>query len=247
MKSSILWFLLGNCTAFALIGLIAHIQVNEPAQQVPAQANTFSKQKVNSHNNFNAKSVPQQEPQEPGSDHYIVQSFVSGVVDNTSLNKALESPVSVEEYARLESEMNTNSAYELMFWGLSEDSTVDDIINAIPNIEYGQALLAESMLKESPDDAMFILSLLANAPNTGNKEKDLMYQAAAVSSDVDENTLYLVDSLITTKCSINTSPKSLIHFMNTYQLDLEKAYRKRNVKWLQSAIDREGCSAFNSI
>ena len=247
MKSSLCWFLLGNCTAFATIGLIAHIQGNETVQQEPVQASTFSKQKVDLHNNFNAKSEPQQELQEPRSGHYIDEDFVSGVVDDTSLSEALESPMSDEGYARLESEMKTNSAYELAFWGLNEESTIDDIISAIPNIEYGQALRAESMLKESPDDAMFILNLLAKNPNTGNKEKDLMYLAAAVSRDVDENALFLVDSLITNKCSINTSPKSLIHFINTYQLDIEKAYRKRNFEWLQSTIDREGCSAFNSI
>ena len=65
MKTSLCWFLLGNCTAFAAIGLMAHIQGKDPAQQVTAQVSTSSKQKVDLYNNCSAKYVPQQEPQEP--------------------------------------------------------------------------------------------------------------------------------------------------------------------------------------
>lgn len=129
-------------------------------------------------------------------------------------------------------------------WDLNKEVIGWDHIERVaPNLTYEQKLNLESLIRNSPNDGLDMLLFVAKLPNTGNDERNNMYQALNVVSEMTADNVFMMDSLIEDACGQQASPKDLMRFVNRQKDNIVRAYQKRNLSELRRLINDDAvCS-----
>ncbi|GIC77122.1 hypothetical protein FMO003_25220 [Moritella sp. F3] len=155
--------------------------------------------------------------------------------DKNDLNDLNESMWNSPENVRLREIWELNKA--TLNW--------DDIERVAPNLTYEQKLSMETTLQDNPSDGRSLMLTLARHPNTGDKQKNMLYLALDHAPEHSSGSVFMIDSLIEGKCGRQAGTIELMTFIDTEKVSIEKAYIKRDILQLKELINNSDiCNQF---